>query len=370
MTSLHLFNFEKLKSEFQTILHIQYEIIQKRKTIFEKLHELKITYQTLVKNNTKRIFLFCLDSFYFQYKTLMIEMDNLARNASSINNRMYGDYYKLYNIILMQTAEANINIRGLAEDFKKYTPYKDLEPFHEYKMTDIIALHTDILKLVQYLYTHFASKEETISGYTENTRGGMSISSFLHTLGYENTLLREQIALYASYLTFFHTSQKGYLVKLFRKIQDFQTEIDEDVFTNHRHAEPIKQDASSPKTELDEFFITIKEEPTEIELLLKNTEEILEMSDKILDGLETTNENIEYFFLESSKSKENDAQIEEKPFDESLSNLEEKPVDESLSKLDDEYLIKLKDKTYIVEDPNQSNTKSDIIPEQIAVSVD
>jgi hypothetical protein len=292
MSSLYLFDIEKLKSEFQGILQTYHEIIKKRKTLAVKLAELKTTYQDLVKHNTKKIFLFCLDSFYFQYKTLILEMDHLSRSVASINNRMYGDYYKLYHIILVQLSESNHDLRTIETDHNKYTPYKDLEPFHEYKMSDIISIHADILKLMNYLYTHFIKKSQTIVDYSNTARGGISITSFLHTLEYENTLVREQIGLYTSYIGFFHASQKKYLSKLFSKVQEFYTEIEDDILANHQHRQST---AAIDTKQLEEFYTLAEEDPTEIELLLCATENLLDMDDEyvgnnseLIDGMDIT----------------------------------------------------------------------------------
>jgi len=270
-----------------------------KKIIQEKLDELKKIYNDLVKTNTKKIFLFCLDAFYFQYKTLMIEMDNLSKTSSLINNRIYGDYYKLYSIILLQTAETNIDVRGLSSEFtKKYPVYKDLEPFYEYKSSHIIDIHADILKLVNFLYTHYSGKENTINAYNQNTKVGMSINSFMQTLEYENTLLREQIGLYVSYITFFHSSHTGYLTKLSLKIQGFQKEIEEEIMVNHRGSianegvsvggasDVLKDVQDLTNSEIGELLMLTEDEPTEIEKLLRDSEAALESGSTVIQEFE------------------------------------------------------------------------------------
>ena len=243
MSTIHLFNIESLKSKFQDIIQTQYEILNKRSTLMNKIEDLKKIYSEMVKNNSKKIFLFCLDSFYFQYKTLIVEMDNINRFISMINNRVYGDYYKLYNIIISQTSTMNIsNIQDIFNQFKKYIPYKDLEPFHEYKITDIIELHGDILRIINHLYAHYLSKEHDILDYTEHISSGISVGNFMQTLCYENTLFREQIILYVNYLSFFHDSQSKHLNKLFLRVNSFYTEIEEDILNNGRSISKTNQD--------------------------------------------------------------------------------------------------------------------------------
>jgi len=317
MTSLYLFNLDKLKSDFQDILKTQLDVQTHKAVIIKQIQDLKGVYNDLVKTNTKKIFLFCLDSFYFQYKTLVIQMEDLCKHVTHINNRMYGDYYKLYNIILLQTAESNIDVRSAITEFhKKYQPYKDLEPFHEYKMSDIMSLHADILKLMNYLFQHYSGKEQNVMSYSDNTKVGMSITSFLQTLEYENTLLREQIGLYVNYLTFFHNSQKIYLTKIYEKIQGFQQEIETEILVNHHGvSKPVQTkclvegcenlvkgdgqfcDAHGPhgdlanllvvedETSLQKFLSLEPEQLSDVERLLLESEKELDITSQLIDNI-------------------------------------------------------------------------------------
>lgn len=319
MTSLYLFNLDKLKSDFQDILKTQLDVQTHKAVIIKQIQDLKGVYNDLVKTNTKKIFLFCLDSFYFQYKTLVIQMEDLCKHVTHINNRMYGDYYKLYNIILLQTAESNIDVRSSVTEFhKKYQPYKDLEPFHEYKMSDIMGLHADILKIMNYLFQHYSGKEQTIMSYSDNTKVGMSITSFLQTLEYENTLLREQIGLYVNYLTFFHNSQKVYLTKIYEKIQGFQQEIESEILVNrHGISKPVPKKCSydgcenlvqngatfcdihgpesdsnlvnlltiEDETSLQKFLSVEPEEVSDVERLLLESEKALDIHSQLIDNI-------------------------------------------------------------------------------------
>lgn len=317
MTSLYLFNLDKLKSDFQDILKTQLDVQTHKAVIIKQIQDLKGVYNDLVKNNTKKIFLFCLDSFYFQYKTLVIQMEDLCKHVTHINNRMYGDYYKLYNIILLQTAESNIDVRSAVTEFhKKYQPYKDLEPFHEYKLSDIMSLHGDILKIMNYLFQHYSGKEQNVMSYSDNTKVGMSITSFLQTLEYENTLLREQIGLYVNYLTFFHNSQKIYLTKIYEKIQEFQQEIETEILVNHHGiSKPVPKKCSydgcetlvqsgvtfcdihepdsnlvnllvvEDETSLQKFLALEPDELSDVERLLLDSEKVLELSSQLIDNI-------------------------------------------------------------------------------------
>ena len=144
MTSIHLFNIELLKSTFDNNIQTLFSILDKQDFVRIKLNELKSNYDFMVQNNKKKIFLFCLDSYYFQYKTLVLETENIDKFISMIKNRMYGDYYKLFTIIINEM-NGSLPIEEFVSKQQTYAPYKEIEPFHEYKQNDVLELHQDIL---------------------------------------------------------------------------------------------------------------------------------------------------------------------------------------------------------------------------------
>ena len=227
-------NISRLEGEFNEIIHLSTEIMNKKNALDEKLKQLKEQYNELVKHNSKKIFLFCLDSFYFQYKVLHVEMEQFHRMCALIHNRIYGDYYKLFNIILMQCKENNIQVPGLVRESDQFPIYKDLEPFLEYKIEDVIKIHADILALINEVYMLYVSNQKNIHKHNDRIHAGFSITSFINTLSYENVLIKEQIGLYSNYMAFYHNSQKTYLTKLLIKMDGFIRDIEDEVLINHR----------------------------------------------------------------------------------------------------------------------------------------
>jgi len=310
MSFLHTFNVDALKNNFEKLIEIDELIFEKKNIITNNLNKLKTTYNSLIKYNSKKIFLFCLDSFYFQYKILNMEMENLTKFIVLINNRMYGDYYKLYNIIMMQNKEKNIQI-PTSPDIKKMPVYKDLEPFHEYKIDDIKEIHKIILQIIDDLHLFYEQSEKKIHDYTDNTNVGISITNFLTTLEYENTMLREQMGLYINYIHFFHSSQENYLAKLYTKMDMFHREIEDDILNNNQTAE------LNSKSDVDSFFLLSHElidlnvnsefkkrittENDKIELILSESEQILESTEKIIETIETNDSINEIIVIEEEK---------------------------------------------------------------------
>ena len=224
-------NIPKLKNDFNLILRLRSELQTKRDTLTEKLDEIREQYNELIKQNSKKIYLYCLDSLYFQYKILRVELEQFQKTISLIFNRMYGDYYKLYNIIQAQCKDNNVDILLSGENV---VVYKDLDPLLEYNLDDLVLVHKIIVDTLNKLNVLYMSKQDEINNHNSNMRVGFSVTSFISTLSYENKLLGEQICLYSDYLSFYHSSQRKYLDKALYKINTFMREIEDDILTNHK----------------------------------------------------------------------------------------------------------------------------------------
>jgi hypothetical protein len=251
-----------------------------KKVVTEKLNELKVVYNDLIKSNGKKIFLFCLDSFYFQYKTFAMEMEHIDRFRALMNNRMYCDYYKLYGIILAYIKENREDLDVDELELKTYPTYKDLEPFQEYKIDDIRDIHSNILLLINKLYLKSSVRSDDIEHYNEHHKVGFSISNFLNTLDYENRLLREQTTLYVNYISFFHISQKKQLNRLYTRMQDFYKEVDNNININRT----FSINDIGDEDRLHRFYIV--GENVEINNILEDSEFLLEATEKVIGKLD------------------------------------------------------------------------------------
>jgi len=285
----HAFNIEKLRVDFENIITLKLEIAKTKASVADNLNQLKGVYNDLLRSNSKKIFLFCLDSFYFQYKSFAMEMDNIDKFRSLLNNRMYCDYYKLYNIILSNIKDNKIEISIEGLETKAYPPYKDLEPFQEYKLDDIKDIHANILLILNTLYNECNKKKHTIDNYNDNHRIGFSISNLINTLHYENNILKEQVSLYVNYVSFFHISQKKQLNRLFMRITDFCKEVKDNININRT----FSIDDIDQEERLNRFFDI--GEQSEINKILEdydfngdNTEKIIDKIDNVFRKNETT----------------------------------------------------------------------------------
>lgn len=312
MSYSHAFKLDNLRNDFENIISLKREISKIKTVVAAKIEQLKNVYNDLIKSNNKKIFVFCLDSFYFQYKTFAMEMEHIDSFRTLMNNRMYCDFYKLHMLIQHYIGEhADLNIIDI--ETKTCPVYKDLEPFHEYKLDDIKNVHANVLELIYKLYEKCAVITDEIDHYNERHHIGFSISNFLNTLGYENKLLHDQVSLFVNYVSFFHISQRKQLTRLYSRMQEFYKDVEENININRA----FSIDDIGEQNKLHRFFImgediSIESMLEDTEFLMENTDKVLDKVDKLLDKSNTTNITTE--IIENTNGAIVDQEIASKPW--------------------------------------------------------
>jgi len=233
MNTDYPYKIEKLQNNFDSILLLNNKIEHEKQLMANKLTKLKEMHTTMSKSNSKQIFLFCLDSFYFQYKTFAIELDNLNKFNMMMKNRIYCDYYKLYKLIMRYISENREELQSVGTTHTVLPVYKDLEPYFDYGIENVKMVHNMMLTNIKEMYNVVIEKETTISQYTSKTHAGYSISNFVNTLNHENNVLKAQIDLYLNYISFFHISQKKQIKRLYQNYNDFNKEIENNLNSDH-----------------------------------------------------------------------------------------------------------------------------------------
>ena len=159
---------------------------------------------------------------------LIIEMENISKLISMIKSRIYGDYYKLYSVII---SESTFNIEEFSTKIKKFTPYKDIEPYYEYKNSDVIEIHNDILQILNLLEKSYLQKE--LKSIEYNSSEGLSVNNFIQNLITKNNIYKQKINLYVSYLQFYHGLQEKHLKSILSRVNMFEKDIEDQMITKH-----------------------------------------------------------------------------------------------------------------------------------------
>lgn len=228
MNTDYPYMFDKLENDFQNIIELNQRIEIKKANMKEKLKKLKEMHTSMSKSNNKQIFLFSLDSFFFQYKTFSMELENLNKFSLMFRNRTYCDYYKLFKLISKYINENTDDLDFSVDNNLTIPMYKDLEPFYDYGLDNIQIVHEQMILYVKKMYHVLCNKEKQSNDYAIKAHAGYSISNFVNTLNHENNILKGQIDLYINYISFFHISQQ----KQIKRLHNNYVEFDKDVETN------------------------------------------------------------------------------------------------------------------------------------------
>lgn len=278
MNTDYPYKFDKLETDFQNIVELNQRIEIKKTNMKEKLMKLKEMHTSMSKSNNKQIFLFSLDSFFFQYKTFSMELENLNKFSSMFRNRTYCDYYKLFKLISKYINE-NADDLDFSIDTNLSIPvYKDLEPFYDYGLDNIRIVHEHMIAYVKNMYQVLCNKEKKISEYATKAHAGYSISNFVNTLQHENNILKGQIDLYINYISFFHISQQKQIKRLHNNYVEFDKDVETNLNSDHafsfddlsgydsnaneeKDAIPLAKDASSADTKRTSVDENIEKDP-------------------------------------------------------------------------------------------------------------
>lgn len=220
-----------LKTDFVKFIDLKQDNVHTLTVLDGRIKKIKQIYSEFIQTNREHLFIFTLDSFYFQSKLIDIEYEDILRVFHSITNRMYCDYYKLFKIIIDYVFQ-NIPDKKLIELIHvndHFPVYKDLEPFKQYDFQHIQHLHEVLLVILTYLYGHITNKEHDLKIYQTKNKIGLNIDSFVNTLNFNNTVMKEKINLFVTYIEFFHKLHTKYFRRFTTKTHLLLSQINNDI---------------------------------------------------------------------------------------------------------------------------------------------
>jgi hypothetical protein len=224
---------EKLADNFQNLILFSKKLDQEKLLINEQLQHFKDTHSTLTKSNNKQVFIFCLDSFLFQYKVFSMEINNLNKIHLMIKNRLYCDYYKLYKMLLKYISSNFDDLKINVNELPIVPVYKDLEPIYDYGYSNIELVHNVLLECIKKITVMYLKKEQNISDYQTKTNVGFGISNFINTMNHEKEILKGKIDLHIDYIAFFNISQFKYMRRLHNVYSEFDKQLKNTVSEDH-----------------------------------------------------------------------------------------------------------------------------------------
>jgi hypothetical protein len=239
-----------LKNEFSEILFLKRENSQLFEKSYDKIKKLKEWYNNYVKENHDHLFIFGLDSFHYQGKIIDTEYDDMKRLYQSITNRMYCEYYKLYQIIVEYTEKVvkDKKVSDVVASNNNFPKYMDLEPYRQYGTETISQLHDIIVLLFSSVKGVIDKKHEELDMHRAKNKIGINIDNFIQTFHFEIMIMEQKLSLFLSYMEFFHKMTMKYLKRFTSKMNLFSSQIDHDI-----RLEPTSKTKERRKSMMQEF---------------------------------------------------------------------------------------------------------------------
>jgi hypothetical protein len=236
-----------MKDRFLEISSIRKQIQELFHRLEDKKKGMKENYSTLVASNDNHFF--GLDSFRFQVKLTENELTFLNDQFVLIDNRLYCDYYKLYNHVYEYYVE---NLPpGVVKSI--FPIYKDLEPTKVYETEHVHKLYKDILTLIHKAYDTLDHEHRKRESEKRLTTTGIHIGNYVHNRVFTDTLIKTNIELFEQYLNTYFIYHMTFLVNLKERLG---------MFLDHLlRRQPVEQGCHVD--ELDDNFVGVVRDDTE-----------------------------------------------------------------------------------------------------------
>ena len=221
------YSSEDLKKQLTEMLNLKresddiiYNLTAKRDLISDQYYE-------IMRNNSYKDITFGLDSLTFQRMIINKNYDHLTDSIKIITNRIYGDYFRLYNIIVKFT-NSKPSLKSFLENSKKtvkHESYKDLEIRKQYTENNISTIFTDIVDTIHISYQHLNNINESLDVYKGKLKFGLNIDNFINSLEDNTFIVINKLKLFSRYLYSLCNFHKKYLNTFLTKANIFLDDI-------------------------------------------------------------------------------------------------------------------------------------------------
>ena len=303
-----------MKDRFLEISSIRKQIQELFHRLEDKKKGMKENYSTLVASNDNHFF--GLDSFRFQVKLTENELTFLNDQFVLIDNRLYCDYYKLYNHVYEYYVE---NLPpGVVKSI--FPIYKDLEPTKVYETEHVHKLYKDILTLIHKAYDTLDHEHRKRESEKRLTTTGIHIGNYVHNRVFTDTLIKTNIELFEQYLNTYFIYHMTFLVNLKERLG---------MFLDHLlRRQPVEQGCHLD--ELDDNFVGVVRDETEPVLVETFHAISIDIKPEPEVKSETTDSSVEAKSETNSEAVESpEAETKTETMDLSVEAKSEAPVEET-----------------------------------------
>lgn len=215
---------------FAKVKEVRATIKQTLQLIRDVKENIRHTYMTCVERETADRF--GLDSFHFQNKLIELEEECAGKVHHYIDNRMYGDYYKLFGMIrdFLEAHMKAADFQNIKEFHQQpYPVYKDLDKFKVYDFDVVNNIHADIISVLEQMSVLHQEGERRIEESRQKLQYGMNIDNYVINQEHMNEIVRMKTRLFVSYLSTYHAYHHKMMIRFLERITLLHRQINEHV---------------------------------------------------------------------------------------------------------------------------------------------
>jgi hypothetical protein len=224
----YIMTIDNLRHDFGEIIQILNKVKVKFDNINTKIKKLKDVYDDLTNSNHDPIYIFGLDFLNFQYKIFHNQYKNLMDMIKLINNRIYGDYYKLCELTMRYITEKmkdTVFLTGIKNDDNELPIYKDLDEYYDYGSETLLSVNARVIGILKKLNSYCIEKDKIKDKHLKLSNSGFFLDNFLHSFETNNNSIRNQLDMYVKNIEFFNKNHKMMLNNMYGKISALYNEI-------------------------------------------------------------------------------------------------------------------------------------------------
>ena len=227
------------KKKFINVLDVRKKIEERLDNINKLINQLNTNYKTMVEsysnvknhnhNHTNihsQNYIFGMDGFLFQNKILEIKYNHLINLYKNIDNHIYYDYYKLYNMIreYMKTncIQELLNIMN-----KDFPIYKKLENTKIYDISNTIEIHSILIKVITDGNILLNKQYADIQINEGKVSHGYNINTLVYTQKNEYEHLKKNIEMFINFMENFDREHINYLNELYERTEQLVNSINQ-----------------------------------------------------------------------------------------------------------------------------------------------
>ena len=220
---------------FKKINEVMLEIQKVFFEINEQMNNVYKIYLSLMndnKDNKDKLSLYGLDTLNFQSNLFKTQYENCDYMYKMLNNRIYGDYFKLYKIIINTCISSNIDDQkflSFINNEHNIAIYKDLDQTKVYTDKELFNIYELINQFITLLSEYIKSKEMIDNKHKNLIKNGFKINSFAYSYNQKIDLLKSQLELYLNYIDFYNHMHLKYFNKIKIRADNLLKDINNDI---------------------------------------------------------------------------------------------------------------------------------------------